>query len=212
MIIFLNSCDPGWTYYLIRPSMDEGKPEYANRYICINDSLNIELFAHDFALGTYVELKLETPLDSIEIYPNFSYIESPYFVDKSHIPDRINIKCFSDGTLKYEKLYLIREKDKSYGWEIQKESWEKDNVVIKEEKEGKTISKAEFLKPYLLQKNDSLLVLFRYRSFAIYSDRSFFGYPASEKSDFIFYCDIYGNKTPLVFHFATKKSGNHEKR
>jgi hypothetical protein len=200
--------DPGWLYMLRKPCLDriEQKDYYGYKYIYRNDSLNIKLTADDFALETDVRLKMTTTLDSVIIYPNFSYIESPHFSDKAHVPCWIAFSYFSQDSLIFRKWYNISEtkRGKPYGV-VSLEAWQENSITIDDRIRRKKISKDEFLSPYCLHNGDILLVAFSYAGFAIYDKRNR-NYPfTSEKSDFIFHYDIYGNENPLIFHFLPER-------
>ncbi|MEO0292680.1 MAG: hypothetical protein ABIN61_00460 [candidate division WOR-3 bacterium] len=208
----MSSCktaDPGWLYMLERPSLDRVECRYGYGYVYKDDSLGIKLTAQDFAFETDVILRIATPLDSIIIYPNFAYIESPHFVNKVHVPKMIGIKCVSNDSLIFKKMYEIDEIKGKIDL-VSLEAWREDRINIKEYyglKKAKKISKDEFLRPYCLQKGYLFSVYFSYKSFAIYDERNNqripFGSPnfTPEKSDFIFYYDIYNNNKPLTFYF-----------
>jgi len=216
LIVSLNSCDPGWNYYLIKPPLEnEGERNWPG-YNYKDDSLNIFLTAFDFGFHTNTYIKIGTPLDSVLIYPNFSYITSPHYPDIKHAPYLVDIKCFSKDSLIFENEYWIDDINRG-SYLVRVEAWEKDSVIIrKDHVTGEKISKDGFLKPYYLYLNDSLIVHFRYKGFgsSTYNKRNRF-FPfwpfTAEKSDFIFHYDIYGNKNLLIFHFSPEKSGEETK-
>ena len=63
------------------------------------------------------------------------------------------------------------------------------------------INEDEISNPYFLNKDEELLVNLTFKSFATYVKR-YNSKSISEKSDFIFYYDIYNNKSPLTFTFT----------
>jgi hypothetical protein len=207
----MNSCirDPGWFYMLHQPSLDiiEQKDGYRYKYIYRSDSLNIKLTAEDFALETWVELNISTTLDSIIIYPNFSYITSPHFINKKHVPISIIIKYFSRDSLILNNCYAISVTKGGWPSEVVSlEKWQANSIIIDNCTKRKKISKDEFLAPYCLNNGDSLIIYFTYPGFARYVKHNLI----PEKSDFIFQYDIYNKNNPLTFHFkpATYEPNN----
>ena len=205
LIVFLNSCDPGWNYYLIRPSLEETIGELRPEYVYKDDSLTIVLNAYDFGYEIKMHLYIKTLLDSILICPQISYIESPHFTDKTQVPNEVEISCIREDSLMFSKYYKIRETNRSWNdYLVLLGAWEKDSIVIDERIEGQKICRSEFLKPYCLYKGDFLSVFFEYRSFAIFNP-VVFGYHKAGKCDFDFCYDIYGNKDPLIFYFSPEE-------
>jgi len=205
LVIFINSCDPGWNYYLVRPSLEETIGELRPEYLYKDDSLTIVLNAYDFGYETRIHLYIETPLDSIILCPQFSYIESPHFTDKTQVPGEVGINCIHKDSLLFSNYYKIKEINRSrIDYLVLLEAWEKGNIIIDELTEGRKVYRDEFSKPYCLREGDFLSVFFEYRSFANFNPRVL-GYHKAEKSDFILYYDIYGNENPLIFHFAPER-------
>lgn len=208
LIVFLNSCDPGWRYYLIKPPLEEVGEAFGPKYLYKDDSLNMVLKAYDFGYETRLRMYIKTTLDSILIYPQFSYIESPHYPDKTQVSNMFDIVCFSNDSLKYVKRYEVSEINQSFGRHLVRlKAWKRDSVVIHDRTEYVTLCGYEFFKPYCLYKGDSLSVFFNFQSYAHFVPRSAFGYHKKEKCDFNFHYDIYGNGNPLIFHFAPGISG-----
>ena len=78
------------------------------------------------------------------------------------------------------------------------ETLPKDSIYAEQYKK---VNKKKFSGPYFLSKEDKLLVKLKFEGFAKYDKRNR-NYPfTSEKSDFIFYYDIFNKENPLTFHF-----------
>jgi len=205
LIVFLNSCDPGWNYYLVRPSLEETVGELRPEYRYEDDSLTIVLNAYDFGYETRIHLYIETPLDSIVLYPQFAYIESPHFTDKTQVPGEIEISCMHKDSLLFSNYYKIREINRSRtDYLVLLEAWEREDIIIDELTESRRIYRSDLLKPCCLRKGDFLSVFFEYRNFANFNPRVL-GYHKTGKCEFDFCYYIYGNEKPLKFYFHPHK-------
>ncbi|MBN1694935.1 hypothetical protein JW879_06010 [candidate division WOR-3 bacterium] len=136
LVFFINSCGvtgPRWKYKVSDPYHEN---TYHHEYVYRSYPLNIKLNADDFAFNTHVNLQITTSCDSIKIYPASVYIRSPYFVDNTHLPNKIEAGCFPGDSL-----------------------YTPDNKL-------KKINKDEISGPYFLHKEDKLFVNLKFESFA----------------------------------------------
>jgi hypothetical protein len=172
LVFFINSCRVVGPRWRYKVSDPYHEDIYHHEYVHRSYPFNIKLTADDFAFNTYVRLQITTPCDSIKIYPTSAYIKSMYFVDNTHFPDKIEAGYFPNDSL-----------------------YNQDSKL-------KKINKDAISGPYFLHKEDKLFVNLRFRSFAIHDKRNRTTQFPSEKSDFIFYYDIFNNKNPLTFSFT----------
>lgn len=206
LIIIQTACDPGWRYLLIEPPLDS----IDFKYFYESDSLDIKVYASDFVHDTSVQLGITTRLDSVIIYPNFSYISSTAYKNKSHAPHIVYVELFSENSRVAKRSYSIEETGEvSYSRLMNYAAWEKGDVHIQVQDRMAEyprifqISKEEFLQPLALSRQDSLSIIYEYKSFAIYR-KSRWPWRSAKVSGFRFCCDIYNNDRPLEFEFVPK--------
>lgn len=179
LLVFpINSCIidtfPGWLYMLHQPSLDiiEDK-DYGHAYFYKNDSLNITLFAHGVSYGIPYEISVELKITTP--YDSIQIYPTQAYIKSSHFTDTSYFPNYTNI-----------------------EDSQKNSIYASKHKK---ISKEKFSGPYFLHKEDKLFVKLSFSGFTTQDKRNH-NYPSiPEKSDFVFYYDIFNNENPLTFYF-----------
>lgn len=207
-IILLLNCDPGWQYVLKNPVSET----INEKYLITTNDINLNILSRDFALVSRIELTITTTKDRTTIYPKFAYFSSIHF-NKIRIPDNIDIDLKRNGKKEIDKSYSItlQEETKSKFVDNQLLEWENNKINIEEtnlnselpKATQKSIKKDVLLSPITIDKNDSLVIYFRFRSFAL-DDKSI--WPSGKKSGFIMHYEVEKGREPLQLMFEYRRN------